>query len=736
MRTEVDPMLLWHPRPAIIGGARATAYGIATGVDLRPHPTTIAFGGPSGLTLVPFVGDSVIPMTQMLTAFPELSNTVGVARNARSAKFGHPSRLHSLAESAVFPFVSKRIAGFESGKMISYAALNPTNELLGWVDVWPIESPFPNAFEIGVVARPDLWGTGLARNLVRIAGAMAIDQLGARRIEMSTDESNHACRRLCESLGFDDHGYGRRLQQAMDPPSEVLTHWFSWTSPELRAPAAIPGFRFQSKRAVRRPFESDRFMAEWQHAVAADKSNAGELIDQARAELEGHFRGRHSDANADFQIAVHLRAVVFGVLARSWTSKVRYRDLNAPQDVVEALREPDPQALPPAAQQFHLQHGSTLSIPGEFHNRSHETLSGNDNRFFQAIMRRFLDVRRSQIEHNPEYQPLLDLASSLHAEWQRAAAAVGKTSNYQPSKPARRLDDYELGMQIQDPLSGTISTALVHLIYVYRHLPESVRLAASASPPDGELRKTYSALDLQKAVGQSHGEVTGVLVEVGHTKFAEATGRESQLVGRGPFRPDELAVEFDAARNLSFRLADPALQNPRRIVSGMPSLRGRSLTALPNAGEHVQRVGGDPRIPRKCPFDSDLPGATAEERFITAASFDDALLHGYLSPESREAPDVLSAEEELLRVVIPYLPLLWDGQGNEFCDVDVRRGQTLAHRQFESFFGLGIPRSENEVRWGMGPMSRYDVGTDAEVSSQRFTDTSMYVFQPGRSLHE
>jgi RimJ/RimL family protein N-acetyltransferase len=689
-----DRQTLLHPRPSFRRPFQGTSYGRASLDVGQPFPDFIEIMGMDGYYLVPFTEETTKPLISMFIQFPVFAESMGVARNALAAFDGATGAGGwAAAERAVRPFVQRRVDGRRDGSLISYALLDPNGELVGGTSMWPTPSPIANTFEIGVFARPDHWHTGLALNAVRVNGAMALDDLGAQRLEMTTDESNAACRRLCERLGFTDNGFVRRMQHGMESPTKVWTRWYSWDSAALREPASPRNvYVHQSKRRVRRDFESERFLAERQFELVADPEHAREVVADARRELERHFGDPSASPEAAFDIATHLRALVFGAGARIWTLMALQVAIDHPHWILDALSNPTQKTNTAWEEYWAGTKGSVTQTMLEFKNPSIPKfeIGSNDGEFLTSVMRFFTDVRLSHMETVPEYQPLLDLCGEMQHEWRTAAGEAGKLENYEPTKPPRRLAGWELRSGIVDPLGGTISDALVTLDFILKHAPEAARRECAQtghSPPGNPTgrKARFSNDDLQRAILRSNDAVTGVLVELGRKKMELATGKGKLGRSRGPFRADELGFDIRDPYNPAFFLTGQGLHN------------------------------SPARVPQGCPADSDLPGANMRERYTVAASHDDGVLFNYLPLSQKNTPDPLSTETATLRVAALFLPLLWEGESNEFCDVGPGRSSSLAGRQRSAWEGIDIPRSEKEMTWGMGPTTRFDVAQESEI---------------------
>ena len=92
--------------------------------------------------------------------------------------------------------------------------LRGTTTLVGATGLHRFDWTVPR-FEIGYWGRSSYQGRGLVTEGVGALAAMAIEVLGARRLEIHADDANARSWRVCERLGFALEGIHR--QQTIDP---------------------------------------------------------------------------------------------------------------------------------------------------------------------------------------------------------------------------------------------------------------------------------------------------------------------------------------------------------------------------------------------------------------------------------------------------------------------------------------------------------------------------------------
>jgi RimJ/RimL family protein N-acetyltransferase len=678
------------------------AYGYASGRREGLVPDAIEIIGMDGYILRPFTEATIKPLAEMFVDYPRMARTTGVAMRALVAfEEATETNQWQAAEEAVRSFVMRRVNGRKDGSLFSWVITNPSGAIIGGTNLWPTPSPFPNTYEMGVFVRPDYWGKDVAVNAVRATGAIALDDLGAQRLEMTTDEANRACRRLCEKLGFTDEGFVRRMQYGMESPTKVWTRWYTWNTASLREPAPAPErYVHQTKRRVARDFEPERFLAERQFEILSAPETARDVITDARSQLVQHFGDPKTSAESAYEVANSLRTLVFGAAARIWTLMALQTSLGDPAQVVDALRNP---VQKPSAFWGNRSTQTFPSIP-VFKNSSIPKfeMESADGKFHNSTMELFTRVRIAHMECVPEYQPLLDLCTELQNEWRVAAVEAGKLDRLTLSNPAsERLSVDQLREGQVDPLSGTISDALVTLDFIFKHAPVAAARASAQMARKGPARKRrFTNDDLQRAILRSHPSVTGVLVELSRTKMEKATGKGLLGQERGPFRADELAMNLEDPFNPTFYLT------------------GQGLHVSPH------------RVPRRCPADSDLPGANVRERYTIAASRDDGVRLGYLS-EAKAAAHTLSTEEALLRTATLFMPLLWGGLNNSHYIVGVGKSITLASQQLRDWETTERPRSAKDLTWGMGPITRLDIANESSISLPTVRSERAALFGPG-----
>lgn len=113
-------------------------------------------------------------------------------------------------------------ANFVARSDLSFLMLEKSNgRLLGGVGLHRTDWKVPKT-EVGYWVRPSASGRGYVAEGVGALVAWAFGQLGARRVELVTDERNVAARRVAERGGFQLEGILRHVQRG--PGGELRSH--------------------------------------------------------------------------------------------------------------------------------------------------------------------------------------------------------------------------------------------------------------------------------------------------------------------------------------------------------------------------------------------------------------------------------------------------------------------------------------------------------------------------------
>ena len=97
------------------------------------------------------------------------------------------------------------LAGLRDNKDAEVLIAKIDERVVGFLVLWRLEKYMAHVASIGISVHPDIWGKGVAKNLMEAAIKLAREK-GFKRLEIETMAENVAMRKAAERMGFTYEG--------------------------------------------------------------------------------------------------------------------------------------------------------------------------------------------------------------------------------------------------------------------------------------------------------------------------------------------------------------------------------------------------------------------------------------------------------------------------------------------------------------------------------------------------